>query len=269
MNLERELHEALAAVALAGEYARREYEAFKPIPNAAASISTHVDHEAQQIILRHLRTAFPDDGICAEEKTPLAETAQNNTHRVWVVDPIDGTRGFAMKNGEFSVMVGFTVNQIAVLGVVLEPILHRTTYAALGQGCWMKVGEEAPRQCHVTALPTLEKAVLTQSHSKPGQPPKSVVTSLQPVQIIETYSAGIKLAMVARGEVEMYVNDYRNFHDWDICAGHILVEEAGGRVSLFNGQPVTYGGIGAKQRRGMVATNGHIHSEVVERLSTI
>ena len=53
------------------------------------------------------------------------------------------------------------------------------------------------------------------------------------------------------------------------CAGHILVEEAGGHVSLFNGQPVTYGGIGAKQRRGMVATNGLVHNEVVDRLATI
>lgn len=269
MNLDRELKEALAAVALAGDYARREYDAFQPIANAAASISTHVDHEAQQLILGRLREAFPTDGICAEEKTPLADTAPHNIERVWVVDPIDGTRGFVMKNGEFSIMVGLTINRITVLGVVLEPILRRTTYATVGGGCWVQIGDDAPKRCHVTKEAELAKSVLTQSHSKRGQPPKAVVTSLQPARIIETYSAGIKLALVARGEAEMYVNDYLNFHDWDICAGHILVEEAGGKVSLFNGNPVTYGGAGATQRRGMVATNGLIHEAVVERLAKV
>ena len=59
---------------------------------------------------------------------------------------------------------------------------------------------------------------------------------------------------------------YLNFHDWDICAGEILVTEAGGRVTLFDGSPVTYGGKGAVQRRGMIATNGVLHATVLERL---
>jgi 3'(2'), 5'-bisphosphate nucleotidase len=269
MSYERELREALAAAESAGRYVLREYETFTPIPNAPASISTHVDRESQEIILRHLRAAFPADGLCAEERTPTAADAPAGTERVWVVDPIDGTRGFAMKNGEFSVMIGLTVAGVPVVGVVLEPVLGRVTYASAGEGCWVKAGDAAAARCAVTGRAKLDDAVLVQSHTKPGKPPKPVVAALRPAKVLETYSAGIKLAVVARGDADMYVNDYSGFHDWDICAGHVLVEEAGGRVSLFDGRPVTYGAAGAEQRRGMIASNERLHAEIVRRLAGV
>jgi fructose-1,6-bisphosphatase/inositol monophosphatase family enzyme len=61
------------------------------------------------------------------------------------------------------------------------------------------------------------------------------VERLKPARVVETYSGGVKLAMVARGDADLYANTYTNFHDWDICAGQILVEEAGGRVGPFPG----------------------------------
>ena len=82
---------------------------------------------------------------------------------------------------------------------------------------------------------------------------------LQPAKVIETYSAGVKLALVARGEADVYANTYEAFHDWDICAGHILVTEAGGRVTGTAGQELRYGLPGAWQRHGLLATNGHLH----------
>jgi 3'(2'), 5'-bisphosphate nucleotidase len=269
MAFERELREALIAARLAGDYARREYETFVPIPNAPASISTHVDHGAQELILSHLRAAFPDDGLVAEERTPTLAGSPTGADRVWVVDPIDGTRGFAMKNGEFSVMVGLTVGGRPVVGVVLEPVSGRVTYAAAGSGCWVVTEGGEPRSCRVSAQVNLVESTLAQSWSKPGKPPKPAVTALHPARVVETYSAGLKLAIVARGEAELYVNDYANFHDWDVCAGHVLVEEAGGRVTLFDGSPVTYGGTGSRQRRGMIASNGQVHDEAVKKLAAL
>jgi 3'-phosphoadenosine 5'-phosphosulfate (PAPS) 3'-phosphatase len=83
---------------------------------------------------------------------------------------------------------------------------------------------------------------------------------------VETYSAGIKLAMVARGEADIYLNTYTAFHDWDICAGHILVNEAGGRVTGLGGQELHYGLPGAWQRHGVLATNGQLHDGAIEAL---
>ncbi len=267
MDLTRELSEALAAANRAGDFIRAEYDAFVPIQDAPSHICTHADIGAQDIILKNLLTAFPSDGFCAEESTALISVA--NADRVWVVDPIDGTRGFATKNGEFSVMIGLTVKNRPVLGVVLEPIQRRTTYATLGEGCFAIHGDSAPVRCRVSDCSVLESATLTTSHVNPGKPLKPVIRKLQPGTIHQTFSAGVKLALVARGEVDLYVNDYPEFHDWDICAGHVLVVEAGGIVTEFDGGAVQYGRVGAKRRGGMVATNGPLQEEVLKRLAGV
>lgn len=266
MDWTRELDTARAAVALAGRYVLAEYARFVPIPNAPASISTHVDREAQEIILRHLRAAFPADGLVAEEATPTLADAPANAPRTWIVDPIDGTRGFAMKNGEFAVMVGLALGETAVLGVVLEPTRNRVTYAAVGSGCFVSVDGGEPTACRVSELGDLSASTLVMSHAKPGRA-NAVRTALGIPNAVETYSAGIKLAMVARGEVELYANDYVDFYDWDICAGQVLVEAAGGTVTEFGGGPIRYGTRGQVERRGMIASNGRIHAEVVEKLA--
>lgn len=265
MPFARELQEALAAAEAAAKFVAAEYETFVAIPNAPAHISTHADKGAQEIILKHLRATFPTDGLCAEEATDALIGAPENADRKWVVDPIDGTKGFAIKNGEFSLMVGLTVGGESVVGVVWEPSTNRVTYAAKGEGCFTRVGTDAPTRCQVTKTATLAEATITQSHAKPGKT-KPVVVKLQPGKVIETYSAGIKLAQVARGVCDLYVNDYPEFHDWDVCAGHVLVTEAGGMVSEFNGGPVQYGRVGAKRKGGLVATNGLLHEETLRKL---
>jgi 3'(2'), 5'-bisphosphate nucleotidase len=89
-----------------------------------------------------------------------------------------------------------------------------------------------------------------------------LVAALAPRRVLETYSAGVKLALVARGEADLYLNTYPQFNDWDICAGQILVEEAGGRVSGLLGEPIQYGGA-TGQRSGLLASNGLLHESAV------
>jgi fructose-1,6-bisphosphatase/inositol monophosphatase family enzyme len=74
------------------------------------------------------------------------------------------------------------------------------------------------------------------------------------------------MAMVARGEVDLYVNTYANFSDWDICAGDILVTEAGGSVSGIAGNPIRYGTPGNSQTEGLLATNGGLRAAAVTAL---
>jgi 3'(2'), 5'-bisphosphate nucleotidase len=253
MDYTNELREALAAADAASKYLIAEYAAFTPIPDAPAHISTHADRGAQEIILKHLHAAFPADGLVAEEVTPTAALAPHGAARTWVIDPIDG---------EFSVMIGLTVGDRPVLGVVAEPTQNRVTYAATGHGCWVKVGDGDPVRCGVTTCDTLPRATLTQSHSKPGKT-KPMQAKLGPAKVVETYSAGIKLALVARGEADVYVNSYPEFHDWDVCAGEVLVIEAGGVVTEFDGGTVRYGQRGAKRRGGLVACTSGLQAEVL------
>jgi 3'(2'), 5'-bisphosphate nucleotidase len=265
MANEQDLEVALGAAREAGRLILGAYVDFVAIPDARADITTDVDRQSQEAILQFLRRRFPIDALCAEEETPTLTSAARSGPRMWIVDPIDGTRGFAQKNGEFSVMIALLQESRVTVGVVLEPAPRRLTYASFGGGCWRQDGDGAPVRCRVTATHDLNVAVLTQSRSRKGAEPSPLVKALAPARVRETYSAGIKLALVARGEADLYLNSYEAFHDWDVCAGHILVNEAGGVVTGLHGEPLIYGTPGAWQRNGLLASNGLIHAAAVER----
>jgi len=266
---EPELQAALEAARLAGQAIGEAYARFQAIPDAHASISTEADRQSQEIILRSLQVRFPTDALCAEEQTATLAAATWTGSRLWIVDPIDGTRGFARKNGEFSVMIAFVAEGIIGVGVVLEPAHSRLTYAVRGGGCWKRDGDGAPVRCRVSDIGELTAATLTQSRSSvPGRVSRRV-EALQPARVVETYSAGIKLALVARGEADIYANTYDAFHDWDICAGDILVQEAGGKVTGLHGEELRYGLPEAWQRQGLLATNGRLHAEALQRIAPL
>jgi 3'(2'), 5'-bisphosphate nucleotidase len=265
MSFDMELSAALEAADRASRLIRREYESFVAIPDAPVSISTHVDKASQDLILKYLHERFPHDALCAEESIPGFEGIPKCGPRAWVVDPIDGTRGFAKKMGQFSVMIGLLVSGKPVVGVVAEPAQERSTYARLGGGCWSHARDATAIRCRVSRR-TMEEYVLVQSWVKTGQSNRPVEL-IKPAQIVETYSGGVKLAMVARGEADVYPNTYETFYDWDICAGHVLVTEAGGTVTDLAGSEIVYQAADFSQRKGLLATNGQGHAEVVRKLA--
>jgi 3'(2'), 5'-bisphosphate nucleotidase len=272
MPYESELRAALEAVESARPAILDAYAGFQPIPDAAASISLPIDRETQDVLLRHLSARFPDDAFCAEEETPaLAGLVGpgSGRPRMWIIDPIDGTRGFAMKNGEFSVMVGLVDRGHVAVGVVLEPVRGRLTYATRGGGCWKRDGDAPAERCRVSTTDRLPGATLTVSRSSTGRNRSRHVEALGDVRLLPAYSAGLKLAHVARGEADLYLNVYPNFNDWDICAGQVLVEEAGGKVSGLTGQEIQYGHGRGQQRDGLLATNGRIHPAALAALRSV
>jgi 3'(2'), 5'-bisphosphate nucleotidase len=272
MPYEPELRAALGAVEQTRPVILDAYAKFEPIPDAAASISLPVDRETQEIVLRHLSTAFPGDAFCAEEATATLEKLagpESGRGRLWIIDPIDGTRGFAMKNGEFSVMVGLVDGGQVAVGVVLEPVRGRLTYATRGGGCWRRDGDGPAERCRVSATERLPGATLTVSRSSTGRGRSHHVDALGDVRVLAAYSAGLKLAHVARGEADLYLNVYPNFNDWDICAGQVLVEEAGGKVCGLTGQEIQYGHGRGQQRDGLLATNGRLHEAALAAMRNV
>jgi 3'(2'), 5'-bisphosphate nucleotidase len=264
---QRELDSARQAAAQAGAYLMDAYARFEVIPDAPADISTEADRHSQDIILGHLHRQFPADALCAEEATAALQNVAATGERLWIVDPIDGTRGFARKNGEFSVMIAFIERGRLGVGVVLQPAVNRLTYAAQGHGCWRRDGASGePTRCRVSDVAELPQCTLTQSRSRTPGKRSRWVTALQPARVLETYSAGIKLAQVARGEADIYLNTYDAFHDWDIAAGHLLVTEAGGQVTGTGGEELLYGIEGAWQKHGLLATNGKLHSVALAQI---
>ncbi|MGL4554712.1 MAG: 3'(2'),5'-bisphosphate nucleotidase CysQ family protein, partial [Gemmataceae bacterium] len=201
MRYQAELAAARDAARAAAGRIMELYAGFTAIPDAKSDVTTQADHDAQEIILQALRQAFPADAFQAEEATPTLAACLRAGPRVWVIDPIDGTRGFAQKNGEFSVMIALVEGGVPAVGVVWEPALGRWTAAVAGQGCFTEAGAK----CRVTATDSLEKATLVQSHAKPDKPSRQAL-ALNPKAVTQTHSAGVKLARVARGEADLYVN---------------------------------------------------------------
>ncbi|MCS6850446.1 MAG: 3'(2'),5'-bisphosphate nucleotidase CysQ [Gemmataceae bacterium] len=264
-----ELDAALEAAREAGALVLRQYAAFRAVPDAPPDIHTEADRQAQELLLQRLHHRFPDDAFCAEEATPTLARLPQAGPRRWIIDPIDGSRGFARKNDEFAVMIALVVEGQVQLGVVLEPARYRLTYAVRGGGCWRRDGAAPATRCYVSDVSELSSAVLVQSRSRDPGVPSGQVQALQPARVIEVFSAGLKLALVARGEADVYVNRYQAFHDWDVAAGHILVEEAGGTVTGLAGQVLHYGGDGARQRDGVLATNGRLHPAALGALARL
>ena len=269
MPYQPELEAALEAAHRAAQVILDLYARFREIPDAPADISTEADRRSQEVILDHLHGVFPADALCAEESTPAFASVPSSGARTWVVDPIDGTRGFARKNGEFSIMVGLVADGVSVVGVVLEPALGRLTYAVRGGGCWRRDNEtESPTRCRVSDVSDLARSTLIQSRSHKEGPPSRPLQALNPASVITAYSAGIKLARVARGEADLYLNTYPAFHDWDVCAGHVLVDEAGGRVSGLRGESLSYGQPSTRHQTGLLATNGRLHEAALAALQS-
>src|SRR5690606_20115210 len=114
-----EMEEAAAAARAAGAAAMRFYGSATAVEKADASPVTAADHAANDVIVARLRAAFPGDAILSEESKDSRDRLQ--AHRVWIVDPLDGTKEFLAQNGEFSIMIGLAVGGAAVLGVVYLP----------------------------------------------------------------------------------------------------------------------------------------------------
>lgn len=264
----RELELTLEAVRRAGEEILRRYASFERIEDAPADISTEADRASQELILDAIHREFPDDGLCAEEASERFATEAGGAERFWVVDPIDGTRGFARKNGEFSVMVALVDGGEPVVGAVHEPAADRVTYAVAGEGCRVRAPfASEPRACAVSGTEGSPR-VLAMSRSQGAEGERDLLEGLGAERAVQTYSAGIKLAQVARGEADLYLGDYLTLRDWDVAAGHVLVTEAGGRVTNVDGEPIRYDGSGASLRgRGLVASNGAVHPASLEAIA--
>ena len=278
MNSDRYAHEldvALDVIRRAGDEILRRYRSFERVEDAPADITTDADRASQELILDALHEEFPGDGMCAEEASERFATEAADAERFWVVDPIDGTRGFARKNDEFSVMIALVDAGRPVVGAVLEPALDRLTYAVEGGGCRVVPGAAAePLPCVVSGgRPGVGGAlsvprVMTMSRSRGEGGAQRLLEAFGAERALQTYSAGIKLAQVARGEADLYLGDYLTLHDWDVAAGHVLVTEAGGQVTNVEGVQITYDGSGESLRgKGLVASNGAVHPAALSVLA--
>ncbi len=201
------------------------------------------DLASERIIVAMLSEAFPDIPIASEELV-AAEGVPPWTARFWVVDPLDGTKEFIARNGEFAVLIALIEHGVPVLGVVHGPALG-VTYAACGPGtATRQLGSGKPEPIQARTPPPDGLVVI---HSRSHENSRRLAEFLQsyPVRGREKCGSALKFGAIAAGEADFYPR-FGTTMEWDTASGQAILEAAGGRVESLDGAPLRYGKPGLK-----------------------
>jgi len=228
---------------------------------------TEADRRANTLLVERLAAAFPEDGIVAEESVPteqlLAEQVRRD--RVWFVDPLDGTKEFIARNGEFAVMVGLCVKARPVLGVVAQPATGEIAIGVVGEGAWLVDSDGARTALRVSEQTCLGACTVLISRSHVSPTHQRIVDALQPAMRVPCGSVGVKISRIAQRQADVYINPPQPHGSklWDGCAPEAILVAAGGRVTGFSGELIRYDTTHLDLSDGFLASNGPLHDEVL------
>ena len=228
---------------------------------------TEADRRANDLIVKGIRQQFPDDLIVAEESPPPEKSQE--TRFVWYVDPLDGTKEFIAKNGEFSVMIGLAIDGHACLGVVYRPDTNILYAGITDQQAWIEEsnGIRRPLRTNTTMQPHEWSLVVSRSHRNPSIDQIKGYIGLD--RELSSGSVGLKIGLIASGKADIYVEPAPYTSVWDACAPEAILRGAGGRFTDLSGHPMVYNPMSLKNTRGIVGTNGACHDHVIQSISPV
>ncbi len=198
---------------------------------------TEADRAAHEIIVAQLQALTPDIPVLSEESVAIDYATRAGWKRFWLVDPLDGTKEFINRNGEFTVNIALIEGNRPVLGVVYVPVPALTYYACAGQGAYKQKGECAVQPIRVRRFDG-GKPIVVASRSHAGKETEAFLKNLGEHDIVSMGSA-LKLCLVAEGAADVYPRLGPTM-EWDTAAAQCVVEAAGGRVTDLNRQALVY-----------------------------
>jgi 3'(2'), 5'-bisphosphate nucleotidase len=225
---------------------------------------TVADKESNALICERLARAFPGIPVVAEESDPTAYAGFAAAEAAWFVDPLDGTREFVARNGEFAVMIGLAEQGRATVGVVVAPAWGRAFVGVVGEGAWEVSPGGARTAIHVSSHDSLAGARFVISRSRSPERVAAFLATLGGQPSVQHGSAGLKGALVALGEADVYAQPGQAGMRWDACATDALVRAAGGQLTDLRGVALDYKNGEIANERGLLATNGKLQHAVVE-----
>jgi 3'(2'), 5'-bisphosphate nucleotidase len=175
--------------------------------------------------------------MLSEESAAEDLVHRRSWHQYWLVDPLDGTKEFLKRNGEFTVNIALVAGNVAVLGVVFAPALNRMYYGALGHGAWRQDGDGAPQTVRARTT-AAEPARVVGSRSHPSGELADYLAELGPHEIAPMGSS-LKICLVAEGAADVYPR-LGPTSEWDTAAAQAVLESAGGRMIDRAGRPLRY-----------------------------
>lgn len=223
---------------------------------SAHEVVSYADLLSEKIIINEIKKDFPDHHLLSEEK---GDNQQKSDYS-WIIDPIDGTTNFTIKNPLWAISIGVLYKNKIIFGLIQAPILGETYKASLGQGAFLnnkrikvskiKSGKVINTFCHGSNIKNIKRAIKYYSQQK-----------LKNLDCRQLGSASIELAYVASGRIESIA--IPGAHSWDVVAGALIVSEAGGRVSDFQNKKWSI------DSKDIVASNKLVHPQLIKVLKNI
>jgi 3'(2'), 5'-bisphosphate nucleotidase len=198
---------------------------------------TAADRAAHEVILAGLGALAPAIPAWSEESAGIAWEVRRHWRQFWLIDPLDGTREFIKRNGEFTVNIALVRDHAPVLGVVHAPVQGRTWTGLAGGGAFRLEGASEPRPLRVR-VPAADPPRVAGSRSHRGASLDALLERLGPHELVAMGSS-LKFCLVAEGEADVYPR-LGPTSEWDTAAAQAVVEAAGGAVLDLAGQPLRY-----------------------------
>ena len=202
---------------------------------------TEADRRAHRVIETALNEITPDIPVLSEESDQAAFSARSGWNRFWLVDPLDGTKEFVKRNGEFTVNIALVEGDRTMMGVVHTPVRQTSHFGEVGVGAYKQV-EDQPMVPIQTRRLSPDNVVMVASRSHGGEAVERYRQQLAAdFTNIETASMGssLKLCLVAEGAADIYPR-LGPTSEWDTAAAHAVVTAAGGGVIQLDGTPLVY-----------------------------
>lgn len=234
------LKDCIALAKVAGEAILPYYQQIKPehiTTKPDKSPVTVADIAAHDVLVAGLKKLTPDYPVLSEEGDIPDFNVRQQWERYWLLDPLDGTRGFVKHSPEFSVNIALIENHQPILGVITAPATGACYAAAKGEGAWTEGANGKLSQIHSTA-PHREKVRFAVGKFHGSKRLSKVSDVLGDHELLKLNSS-LKFGLIAGGQADVYLR-FGPTSEWDTAAGQIILEEAGGLVVDFNGQPLHY-----------------------------
>ncbi|RUA16874.1 MAG: 3'(2'),5'-bisphosphate nucleotidase CysQ [Clostridia bacterium] len=227
---------------------------------------TAADRAVNDFLVEQLLAAFPNIGILAEESKD--DLKRLNKSAIWCIDPLDGTKEFIARNGEFSIMVGLAVEGEAHLGVVYQPVRDFMYSGVRNEGAWLST-PSGRSMMHVSNITTHRamRLIVSRSHRNPIV--DNIKQALGITQEHISGSVGLKCGLIARSEADLYLHPSPGLKEWDTCAPEAILLGAGGQVSDCWGRPLPYNQPDVHRHFGLVASNGEAHARIITILTPV
>jgi 3'(2'), 5'-bisphosphate nucleotidase len=249
---EMELQEALAAASLAAGTIMEIYaRPFEVTIKSDDSPVTIADQAADEIISNYLRSTFPNHAFLTEESND--DLTRLNNDYVWIIDPIDGTKDFIAKNGEFTINIALSYKHEIVVGVVMLPALNEVYFASKSHGSY-KQTPQGVKRIHVNDK--IDDLTVLFSRFHVNEKERALVEKHRDkIKHTATFGSCLKACRIASGLAEITYRCSGGTKEWDTAASQIIVEEAGGLFVTPSGARLTYNRSDVYNRDGYIIVN--------------